>query len=132
MTERGSEDGAAEIRLGDEQNALPEQSRRCLVLAGKQIRRAEEVEILLAPSGVEAHGVLDHRNRLQRPSRVGMNAAETVVSESVIRVEGHRDLCLGLRPIEVLLEDCGPRRDKSRKRFFRVLFDRLFRVPLGK
>ena len=48
MAKSGSEYGAAKIRPGHEENTLPEQSRRCFVLAGKQICHAEEVEILRA------------------------------------------------------------------------------------
>src|SRR5208282_2570624 len=88
MTKSGSEYGAAEIRAGHKENPPPEQGCRCFVLARKQVCHAKEVEILLAPGGIETHGTLDHRNRFQRPSRVGVNAAETVVGGSVIRVEG--------------------------------------------
>ena len=58
--------------------------------------------------------------------------AKIDVGAGGIRVQGQRNICLGLRPIEVLFEDCGPRRDKSRKRFVRVLFNRLSRIVFGK
>jgi hypothetical protein len=60
-----------------------------------------------------------------------VNAAKSVVGHGEIRIEGQRVLCLGFRPIEVLFVYCGPRRYKSRQRFFRILFDRLFRVSLA-
>ena len=78
--------------------------------------------------GIEASGALKRRNRLQRPSSIDVNAAKTGVGSREIRVQGQRNIYLGLCPIEVLFENRGPRRDKSGKRFVRVLFDRLFRI----
>ena len=46
MAESGSERGARKIRLGHEENTLPEKGRCCFVLAGKQVCHAEEVDIL--------------------------------------------------------------------------------------
>jgi hypothetical protein len=62
MTKRGSEHGAREIRSPHKANPLPEQDGCCFIFAGEQIRRTEEVEILLTPRWVETHGALDCGN----------------------------------------------------------------------
>ena len=83
-------------------------------------------------SRVETHGALDAPELPPAAVPIDANGAKTGVGYSEIRIKGQRNIGLGLRPIEVLFEDCGQRRDKSRKRFVRVLFDRLFRVVFGK
>ena len=57
--------------------------------------------------------------------------AKDYVGSGGIRIQSQRFVCLGFRPIEVL-EDCGPRRDKSRKWFVGILFNRQFRILLRK
>jgi uncharacterized SAM-binding protein YcdF (DUF218 family) len=80
---------------------------------------------------IQTHRALDLWNRLQRLSRVAANAAKNVVGHSEIRIERQRYVDLGLRPIQVPTECCGHRRDNSRERLVRVLFDRLFSVSFG-
>jgi hypothetical protein len=86
--------------LGHDDNALPQQSRYCFVLAGKQICHAEEVKLLVIRTRIQTHGALDHWYRLQRLSRVAGNAAKNVVGHSEIRIERQPYVDLGLRPIE--------------------------------
>ena len=52
MPKSGSERGARKIRLGHEENTLPEKGHRCFLLAGKQVCHAEEVNILVIRSGI--------------------------------------------------------------------------------
>src|SRR5271168_1833736 len=87
--------------------------------------------MLWPKSRIETSGSLKSRYRFQRLSRQRLNMTKNDVGARVIRVQGQRDICLGFRAIEVFFEDCGPRRDKSRKRFVRVLFERLFRMVFG-
>ena len=51
MTERGSEHGAREIRAWHQEDPLPQLRRGCFVLAGKKMRDAEQMEILLGVAG---------------------------------------------------------------------------------
>src|SRR5262245_15083975 len=101
MAKGGRKRGAGKIRSGHEADAFPEMSCRCFVLAGQQVCRAQEVEVLLTLSRVQTHGPFDHWNCFQRLSREAANGANNVVSHSVIRVQRQRDLGLGHCPIEV-------------------------------
>ena len=58
MTESGSERGTRKIRLGHEENALPQECCCCFVLTSKQICHAEEVEILVIRSRIQTHGAI--------------------------------------------------------------------------
>src|SRR6185312_14164194 len=69
MAKGGRKRGAGKIRSGHEANAFPEMSCRCFVLAGQQVCRAQEVEVLLTLSRVQTHGPFDHWNCFQRLSR---------------------------------------------------------------
>jgi hypothetical protein len=62
MTKGRRKRGARKIRSGHEDNALPEKSYRCFVLAGQQVCHSAEVEILLSVSRVQTHGLFEQWN----------------------------------------------------------------------
>ena len=102
MTEGGHKDGAGKIGVRHEDDPLPQQGGRRLVLAGHQIGEAQKMKKLGAHRRVKPHRLLDLRYGFERLSGEGADGAAKVVRQRKTRIERQRSVDFGLGAIEIL------------------------------
>ena len=95
MAERDSKEGAREIGLRTEPDALPEQGRRDLVVAGDQVGRAEKMDIEVLDRRIEPDRLLDMGNGGEGVAAIDVDDAAGIVRLGVVRVEVQRRVRLG-------------------------------------